>query len=170
MVDLPPYPATVPVRTSDERTARQSATWLLVFETVVLGLSLPIQFFLLLWLGWEGGDEALKHRLLDALPLLGMGGLVAAVLCGISAFALSRETHESTPLAASAAGLVGLLGLGWVAALQGTLVDPLLGTVWVVMTSPAPAALVLLHVVRRRVRPADGSPPRSPASGGVGAP
>ncbi len=149
-VELPQYPATAPARMPDESPTRQLATALLVFEAVALGLSLPIQLFLLLWLGWEGGDEALKHRLLEALPMLGLGGLLAAVLSGMGASVVWRDTRESPPLVASAAGLVAVLGLGWAVALQGTLVDPLLGPLWLVMTVPAPVALALLLFVRRR--------------------
>ncbi|HET9842099.1 MAG TPA: hypothetical protein VFQ01_08840 [Nocardioides sp.] len=147
-MELPQYPASALAPMPDESPTRQLATALLVFEAVALGLSLPIQVFLSLWLGWEGGDEALKHRLLVALPMLGLGGLLAAVLSGVGASVVWRDTGHA--LVASAAGLVAVLGLGWAVALQGTLVDPLLGPLWLVMTAPAPVALALLLVVRRR--------------------
>jgi hypothetical protein len=159
-VELPKYPVAASEAMPDESRTRQAAVALLVLEATLLGLSLPVQLLMFVSLGWEGGDEALKQRMIDAVPLLGLGGLLAAVLCGLGASAVWRDTREAITLATAAAGLVVLLGAGWAVVLQGALLGAPLAPVWVVMTAPAPMALALSHVVRRTVRPASGSPPR----------
>jgi len=151
----------------DDGPARQTATALLVLESVVLGLSLPVQMFLLLSLGWEGGDEQLKHRLLDVMPLLMLGALVAAVLAAFTAYAVHRDTAESIPLTIVTAGLTVALGAGWLVGLRGQVVDAMWGPVWGAMTAPPCVALLVL-TVHHRVR-RGSSPPRSPGSGGAGA-
>jgi hypothetical protein len=129
-----------------------------VLESVLLGVSLPIQLLMLFSLGWEGGDEALKHRLLGLMPMLGMGCLVAVVVAGLAAPSVWRDAGEAMGLTVCAAALTALLGLGWLVGLRGAVLDPMLGPIWVVMSLPAPLALLL--VVRRRVGRAGGSPPR----------
>jgi hypothetical protein len=151
----------------DDGPARQTATALLVLESVMLGLSLPVQLFLLLSLGWEGGDEHLKQRLLEAMPLLMLGALLAAVLAAFTAYAVHRDAAESMPLTIVTAGLALALGAGWLVGLRGAVVDPMWGTVWGLMTTPPCLALLVLRVHHRVRR--GSSPPRSPGSGGAGA-
>ncbi|HEY3531426.1 MAG TPA: hypothetical protein VGK78_19945 [Nocardioides sp.] len=115
-MDLPKYPVTDRAPSPGASTARGPAIALLVLESVLLGVSLPIQLLLLLSLGWEGGDEALKHRLLGLLPLLGMGALVTVVVAALAAASVRRDASEAVGLAASAAALTALLGIGWLAA------------------------------------------------------
>ena len=169
-VDLPQYPVTDGAPPPPGGAARQSATALLVLESVLLGVSLPIQLLLLLSLGWEGGDEAVKHRLLGLLPLLGMGALVTGVVAAVAASSVWRLAGEAMAMTAVAAVLTVLLGIGWLAGLRGAVVDPMLGPVWLVLTVPSPAALALLLAVRRQVRREAGSLPRSPGPGGAAAP
>lgn len=159
-VDLPKYPSTEHVPMSDQSPARHVVGALLVLEATLLGISLPIQLLWFFSLGWEGGDEALKHRMVGALPLLGLGALLAAVVSGVGASAVWRDTGEGLPLVATVAGLVAALGLGWVATLQGHLLDPMLGPVWGMLTAPALLALAVCLVVRRAVRPSGPSPSR----------
>jgi len=159
-VELPKYPVAASEAMPDESRTRQAAVALLVLLGTLLGLSLPVQMLMFVSLGWEGGDEALKQRMIDAVPLLGLGGLLAAVLCGLGAAAVWRDSPTGIRPATAAAGLVVLLGAGWAVVLQGALLGPPLAPVWVLMTMPAPLGLALSHVVRRTVRPASGSPPR----------
>jgi membrane protein implicated in regulation of membrane protease activity len=85
---------------------------------------------------------------------------MAAVLSGVAASTVWRSPDESVALTGVTAVLVVALAAGWVAALRGDVLDAAFGSIWLAMTAPAPAALAMLLVVRRRVRRESGSPPR----------
>jgi hypothetical protein len=96
-VELPKYPVAASEAMPDESRTRRAAVALLVLEATLLGISLPVQLLVFVSLGWEGGDEALKQRMVDAMPLLGLAGLLAAVICGLGPLPSggTRERHHA---------------------------------------------------------------------------
>jgi hypothetical protein len=160
-VSLPKYPVSDPVPMPDESVRRQVAVALLATQGVVLGLSLPVQGLMFLSLGWEGGDEALKHRMLAAMPVLGLGVMAAVVLAFLAAPAVWQGSPDALWLTGATALLVLVLGGGWLATLRTSFADPVLGPIWAVMTAPAPLAGLLARRLRAGSMPVEsGSPPR----------
>jgi hypothetical protein len=115
-----------------------------------------VQLLMLLSLGWEGGDEAAQQRLLDTMPLLGLGGMVLVVVAVVAAVLVWHDDSGAPGLSWAGAVLAVAVGVGWAAVLRGTVLDPTFAAVWLVMTLPAPFALGLLIVVRRRRRSVPG--------------
>jgi hypothetical protein len=144
----------------DESRARQTATALLVLEAVLLACALPVQLLMLLASGWEGGDEALEHRLAELVPMLALLCVAAAVLATVAASTAWRHPEQGASVTGVTAALVVALAAGWLLVLRSVVLDPVYAAVWLVMTLPAIVAFALL-VVRRPVRPGEWSPPRS---------
>jgi hypothetical protein len=144
-VELPRYPVSASEQLPDISRARSAATVLLAVESALLGLSLPIQLFMLLSLGWEGGNETLKHRLIDALPLLGLGALLTAVLAGVGATAVHRATSDARTIASITAGLTIVLAIGWLVGLRGAWLDPMWASLWLLLTAPPLVARLVLR-------------------------
>jgi hypothetical protein len=143
-VELPTYPSVEAESLPDESPLRQTAVALLVLQAVLLTLTLPVQALMFLSLGWEGGDEALKHRMAAAMPLLGFGAVVAAFLAGFAAPAVWRARPDGLALTKAAGGLVAALAVGWALAWRGAPLDATTVGVWLVLTLPAPTALALV--------------------------
>ena len=151
-VELPKYPVTESPDMPDEGVDRQLATVLWVGQAVLVGCSVPVQLLMFFSLGWEGGDEAAKQRLIATMPPLGLGGLVLIALAVVTAPAVWRGSTEALTLSAVTTCLTLLLSIGWLFALRGDLFEVAFGAIWLAMTLPAPAAHVLLLAARRRVR------------------
>lgn len=126
------------------RAARAFASVLLGLEAAVLLLSLPLVLFMVLASGWEGGDQAAKHRLQDwgllSLPV----GLVAVVLLGVAVVSVTRE-RPSRGLLAAAVGAVLVLAAGWAYVWAGDMARPGILGMWLALTLVPVVAVALVR-------------------------
>lgn len=137
------------------RLLRGVAGLLLGGHGVLLLLSLPVLGLMVLGSLWEGGDEALKHRLVAWGPVSGAGSLAAGVLLICAATAVLRASSGERSLVAVCCCLLVALGAGWAWVFQGSLLrEPSTLGMWALLTLPGLAAGLL-------VRAADSPDPRA---------
>jgi hypothetical protein len=141
---------------------RASASVLLGVHATLLILSLPMVAFMMLGSLWEGGDLALKHRLLSWGLLSFVVAIVAIVVLFMAVAAVGAGRASALPVTLSATLAVLVLAAGWAWVWQG---DLLAGGVtlafWLLLTLPAVVALVLLaRVERGGLRPGRAAPAR----------
>lgn len=133
------------------RLLRRCAGVLLCTHAILLFLALPVLALMLLGSLWEGGDEALKHRLLAWGLVSGVGNLGAGVLLICAAMAVLRDSSGERSLLAICACVLVALGAGWVWVFQGNLLsDPSMLGMWALLTLPGPAAALVVRAAEDR--------------------
>lgn len=116
-------------------------------------LAVPVIAFSLLWSGWEGGDQDMKHRL-QAWAGFGIyGNLAAAVALGVAGWLLLKRAAVAPRAVMVATALLAFLGAGWAWVERADLwADPATLGLWLALTGfgPAVAAVSLMLEGRRR--------------------
>ena len=132
------------------RLVRWGSGLLLGVHAALLFVALPLLALVLLFSLFEGGDVALKHRLLVWAPVAGLGNVVTGVLLGSAAVALSRNARDGrAQLPITSALLLGLAA-GWAWVWQRELVtEPSVLGLWIVMTGPGLVAHALVQASER---------------------
>jgi hypothetical protein len=127
------------------RQLRRLAGVLLGVDGILLFVAIPVIGLMLLGSLWEGGDEALKHRLL-AWGLVSVAGNVAAgVLLICASSAVLRDSPGARSLVATCAVVLVVLGAGWAWVFQGVLVsDSSQLGLWALLTLPGLVAGALV--------------------------
>ncbi len=144
-------PRIAAVPRAGNRLVRRVAGLLLTAQAAMMLAAVPVIAVMFMGSLWEGGDAALKHRLLGWAMFAVLGNLIGVVLLGVAVAALLRGRSARRATAATCATLVTVLAAGWAWVYQGYLLsDPatlgevalftLPGLVGSVLASAAPEA------------------------------
>ena len=126
------------------RVTRILSSVLFALNGALLVACLPVVGFMVLWSGWEGGDEALKHRLAEWGILSWPVALLAGALLIWTAKSVAGQSSGSGLLLAFDCGLLIVLAAGWAWVYQGDLLADLsMLAVWTALTVPGLVAVVL---------------------------
>lgn len=127
-----------------QRVARTLSTALFALNGALLLVCLPVVGFMVLWSGWEGGDEALKHRLAEWGILGWPIELLAGALLIWTAIGVAGQSSGLRLLLAFDTGLLVVLAAGWAWVYQGDLLaDPSMLAVWTALCVPGVVAALL---------------------------
>lgn len=133
------------------RLLRWGSGLLLGVHAAILFVALPVLALVFLFSMFEGGDVALKHRLLVWAPVAGLGNVVTGVLLGSAAAAVFRNTRDGRTLLPLTSGLLLGLAAGWAWVWQRELLtDPSVLGLWIVLTVPGLVAHALVEASERR--------------------
>lgn len=142
----PAGPAGSPAVGGGRRLVRWGAGLLLGVHAAILFVALPVLALVFLLSLFEGGDVALKHRLLVWAPVAGLGNVVTGVLLCSAAVAVFRNAPDGRTRLPITSGLLLGLAVGWAWVWQSELLTvPSVLALWVVLTGPSLVAHALVQ-------------------------
>ena len=136
---------------------RGAACALLVLGAVVCFGSLLLVGAAVFGSLWEGGDQALKHRILMYGPFGGLANFGAGVLLCAAAAPVAAGRAAAWTLLKTCAGVLVALTAGWALILGSAFVtDAVDAFAWLLFVAPAPLA-ALIYWAGRPSDDADGA-------------
>lgn len=129
--------------------ARILSSVLFALNGALLVVCLPAVGFMVLGSGWEGGDQALKHRIAEWGILSWPIELLAAALLIWTASSVARRSSGIGMLLAVDSALLVVLAAGWAWVFQGLLLADLsMLAVWTALSLPGIAAALFTRLSR----------------------
>lgn len=127
--------------------ARILSSVLFALNGALLVVCLPAVGFMVLGSGWEGGDQALKHRIAEWGILSWPIELLAAALLIWTASSVARRSSGIGMLLAVDSALLVVLAAGWAWVFQGLLLADLsMLAVWTALSLPGLVAAVMTRL------------------------
>lgn len=127
--------------------ARILSSVLFALNGALLVVGLPAVGFMVLGSGWEGGDQALKHRIAEWGILSWPIELLAAALLIWTASSVARRSSGIGMLLAVDSALLVVLAAGWAWVFQGLLLADLsMLAVWTALSLPGLVAAVMTRL------------------------